>query len=58
MLEPTQLAQLALISGPNLDSEQVDRIFDQLELNNAFENVDQFLAGLSRNEMVEYPDTG
>lgn len=53
LLVPTQLAQLTVSSGPNLDTEQIDHIFDVLEEKDAFQNVDQFLEELSANEMVE-----
>ncbi|XP_075879247.1 uncharacterized protein LOC142886167 [Nelusetta ayraudi] len=52
LLVPTQLAQLTLSSGLNLDTEQIDQIFDVLEGKDAFQNVDQFLEQLSANETV------
>lgn len=58
VLVPTQLAQLTVSSQSNLDSELIDRIFEQLEQEDAFENVDQFLEGLSANETVDHPGTG
>lgn len=42
----------------SVDSQQIDRVFEQLEQDNALENVDEFLAELSANGTVEYSDNG
>lgn len=58
LLTPTQLAQLTLSPVASNDSQQIDRVFEQLEQDDALENVDQFLAELSANGTVEHSDNG
>lgn len=58
LLTPAQLAQLTLSPVASVDSGQIDLVFEQLEQDNALENVDGFLAELSANGTVEYSDNG
>lgn len=58
VLTPTQLAQLTLSPGAVNDTDQIDRLFDKLEEDNALENVDEFLTQLTANGKVDYFDTG
>lgn len=58
LLTPTQLAQLTLSPAASVDRQQIDRVFEQLEQDDALENVDEFLAELSANGTVECSDNG
>ncbi|XP_041809840.1 uncharacterized protein LOC121618410 [Chelmon rostratus] len=52
LLTPTQMAQFALSSEASNDTDQIDRVFEQLEEGNALENVNEFLTGLTADEQV------
>lgn len=46
------MAQFALSSEASNDTDQIDRVFEQLEEGNALENVNEFLTGLTADEQV------
>lgn len=54
VLAPSQLAQLTLTTGAVNDTDQIDRVFEQLEEGNSLENVDEFLTQLTANGEVDY----
>nr|XP_046269032.1 uncharacterized protein LOC124071969 [Scatophagus argus]XP_046269033.1 uncharacterized protein LOC124071969 [Scatophagus argus] len=54
LLTPTQMAQLTLSSVASNDTEQIDRVFEQLQEGNALENVDEFLTQLTANGEVPH----
>lgn len=53
MLTPAQLAQYTQSTGALNDTDQIGRVFEQLEKDNAFENVDVFLTELTADEKVD-----
>lgn len=57
VLTPTQVGQLALSSGALNDTRTLGKIFDQLQDNDALENVDSFLREVQAGEMVRIPLT-
>ncbi|XP_037399264.1 uncharacterized protein LOC119264717 [Pygocentrus nattereri] len=47
LLTPSQAAELTLISGVLNSTSQIDLVFNRLEENDTFTNVDEFLTGLA-----------
>lgn len=57
VLTPAQLAQYTQSTRALNDTDQMDRVFEQLEKDNAFENVDVFLTELTADEKVDNSDS-
>ncbi|XP_035258950.1 uncharacterized protein LOC118219721 isoform X2 [Anguilla anguilla] len=54
LLTPTQTADLTVISGALKNTDQINTVFDQLETEDPFRNIDEYLTQLStRSELPE-----
>ncbi|KAG9328864.1 hypothetical protein JZ751_010103, partial [Albula glossodonta] len=49
MLTPSQAAELTLSSGALYNTDQIDAVFDRLETEEPFQNIDEYLTQLSKH---------
>ncbi|XP_037399293.1 uncharacterized protein LOC108433603 isoform X3 [Pygocentrus nattereri] len=54
LLNPSQVAEVTLTSGPLNSTSQMDQVFDRLEKGDAFKNVDEFFTALTEQAQVAH----